>query len=1003
MSYVHIDQKGGIGGRNRERGNIRMGQFDRQIDLPEERVLEGLNPEQIEVVTHDQGPLLILAGAGTGKTKVITHRIAHLIATKRARPEEVLALTFTDKAAAEMEERVDLLLPYGFANVWISTFHAFGDRVLREYGLELGLTPDIQVLSRPEQAIFFREHLFEFPLSYYRPLSNPTRFIDAMITLISRAKDEDVSPEEYLAYAHGLQKKSEADPSNGELAELAAQQLEVALTYQRYQKLLATEGKADFGDQVALVLKLFREHPLILKRLQERFKYILIDEFQDTNYAQFQLVKLLAGTHNNITVVGDDDQSIYKFRGAAISNILNFMDIYPQAKLVVLTRNYRSSQVILDAAYRLITHNNPDRLEVKNNIDKRLRAVVLEGEPVRHIHCDTISSESDQVARLIEEKVESGEHTYRDFAILVRSNANADPFLKALNLRSIPYRFSGSRGLYSREEVRLLISFLRAISDFNDSISLYHLASSEIYQLDMRDLTRCMNLAKRRNFTLHYVFEHLAEFQELGGLSLESRATIAKLVSDIEKYVNLSRDNPTGVVLYRFLTDSGYLSRLIQAGTLRAEEKVQNIAKFFEAVSNFSHLTANDRVFRFVSHLDLLIEAGDDPATAEADLDVDAVNVLTVHKAKGLEFPVVFLVSSVNNKFPLPRRSEPIGLPEPLIKDILPSGDFHLQEERRLFYVAMTRAQRELYLTSARDYGSLRPRKVSQFVLEALDKPRADERYLKSSALEAIHRNAPSPEGLLEPEGIIPEDEVINLSHLQVDDYLTCPLKYKYVHVLRVPILPHHTVVYGRALHEAVKEYHRRKVNRHPVTVEDLIAIFERAWISEGFLTREHEEQRLETGRKALCRFFEDQEGSGLVPTHIEQDFSFLLGSNRMVGRWDRVDIRDGKVYIVDFKSSEVRQQKEADRRAKESLQLAIYALAYHEIHGRTPDRVELHFLESGLVGTAGVSEEDFERTVEKINRAAAGIRARDYAAKPGYMACQFCAYSGVCPSTASG
>jgi len=970
--------------------------------LPEEKILEGLNDQQREAVKHDQGPLLIIAGAGTGKTKVITHRIAYLIASKKARPEEILALTFTDKAAAEMEERVDLLLPYGFANVWISTFHAFGDQILRDYALEIGLTPDFQVLSRPEQVVFFREHLFEFPLSYYRPLSDPTRFIDAMITLISRAKDEDVSPEDYLAYAQKLKEDSERNPEDQELAEEAARQMELALTYKRYQELLASEGKVDFGDQVNLVLKLLRERPTIRRRLQNRFKYILIDEFQDTNYSQFQLIRLLAGENGNITVVADDDQSIYKFRGAAISNVLNFTDVYPQAKQVVLTQNYRSTQKILDTAYRLITHNNPDRLEVKNNIDKRLLGRVQGGKEVEHIHCDTLSSEADRVARIIQEKVERGEYSYKDFAILVRSNADADPFLRSLNMLGIPYHFSGNRGLYSREEVRLLIAFLRVIADLGDSLSLYQLASSEIYQMDMRDLVYCMNIARRKNRSLYFVFEHLEDFPELEEVSLESKATIKKLREDIKNYLEMSREHPAGVVLYQFLKGSGYLRRLTHQSSWEAEIKLKNIAKFFDVVKSFSSIAVLDRVPNFVSHLDLLIEAGDDPATAEADSDVDAVNVLTVHKAKGLEFPVVFLVSLVSDKFPTRRRKEPIELPEALVKDILPSGDSHLQEERRLFYVGMTRAQKELYLTSARDYGGVRPKKVSQFVLEALDKPRADESYLKTSVLEAIDRHAPPPTAEMELGGAIPDDQILTLSHLQIDDYLTCPLKYKYVHILQVPILPHHTVVYGRALHEAIKEYHRHRVNGKRITLEELIAVFERSWLSEGFLTREHEEQRLEAGRQALRYFYEEQEKSDQVPTYVEKEFSFLLGNNRIIGRWDRVDIREGRVYIIDFKSSEVRQQKEADRRARESLQLSIYALAYQKTFGQIPHQVELHFLESGLVGKAPITEERLKDAIEKIQEAASGIRARDYTAKPGYMSCRYCAYAEVCPSTKS-
>ncbi|HET7854285.1 MAG TPA: UvrD-helicase domain-containing protein [Candidatus Methylomirabilis sp.] len=279
-----------------------------------EAILDGLNTDQVRAVTAPEGPLLIVAGAGTGKTTVLTRRIAYLVAAKRARPSEILALTFTDKAAGEMEERVDLLVPYGYAEVWISTFHAFGDRILREQALALGLDPEFTVLTRPEQSVFFRERLFDFPLAYYRPLGDPTRYIDGILTLISRAKDEEVSPAEYLQHAEGLAERARARPEDARLQEEARRQREIALTYQKYQELMAREGRVDFGDQVTLALRLFREHPAILAEVRGRFRYILVDEFQDTNYAQWELLKALAGPEGNLTVVADDDQSIYKFR-----------------------------------------------------------------------------------------------------------------------------------------------------------------------------------------------------------------------------------------------------------------------------------------------------------------------------------------------------------------------------------------------------------------------------------------------------------------------------------------------------------------------------------------------------------------------------------------------------------------------------------------------------------------------------------------------------------------
>jgi DNA helicase-2/ATP-dependent DNA helicase PcrA len=305
----------------------------------------------------------------------------------------------------------------------------------------------------------------------------------------------------------------------------------------------------DFGDQVALALKLLRVRPNVRRMVENRYRYILVDEFQDTNYSQFQLVRMTAGQDANLTVEGDDDQSIYKFRGAAISNILNFMDVYPTAEQIVLTENYRSTQVILDTSYRLIQHNNPNRLEVKNRVDKRLVALRPEGDPVEHLHCDTLTTETDRVATTIQGFLDTKRYVPNDFAVLVRSNSDADPYLRSLNMRGIPWRFTGNRGLYSRAEVKLLISFLKVITDPDDSLNLYHFASSEIYELSMEDLHRCLHEAHHSHRPLWRVLNRIDEIEALTDLSDESRMTIRKLVADLRKYLELSRDNVTGVVL----------------------------------------------------------------------------------------------------------------------------------------------------------------------------------------------------------------------------------------------------------------------------------------------------------------------------------------------------------------------------------------------------------------------------------------------------------------------
>jgi DNA helicase-2/ATP-dependent DNA helicase PcrA len=910
----------------------------------------------------------------------------------------VLALTFTDKAAEEMESRVDLLVPYGYADMWISTFHAFGDRLLREEGLVLGLTPDFRVLTRPEQVVFLREHLFALPLARLRPLGDPTRHLQALATLVSRAKDEALAPEAYLAFAEREAERAAGTPEDPVLRDTAAQQQELAACYAAYQRLLLTRGFLDFGDQVLLALRLLREHPAVLARCRQRFRYVLVDEFQDTNHAQWELVQLLAGAERNITVVGDDDQSIYKFRGAAISNILSFTAAYPDARRIVLRENFRSGQGILDAAYRLIRHNDPDRLEVREGIDKRLLAVQPDGAPPRHLHYDAASSEADGVVGLIRERAEAGT-AYRDMAVLIRANRDADPFLRAMNLAGIPWRWSGNQGLYARPEIRLLLAFLRVVADPDDTVSLYYLAGSELYQMDDWQLARCAAEARRTHRPLRAVLEHLDE-SAVDGLTLETRATADRLLRDLRTYVGLARERPAGEVLYQLLTRSGLLKRLTAASSPAADVRVGNIARFFEIVHRFAGLAEQDRVPGLIRHLDLLIEGGDDPAAVEADEDADAVQVLTIHKAKGLEFPVVFLVGLVADRFPSRTRREPLPLPDALLHDLVAAGDSHVMEERRLFYVGMTRARRELFLTSARDYGGVRARKVSRFVLEALDLPPSEPCPLRASPLEAIARHAPRVEEGPEPLHALPEDQILSLSHYQVDDYLTCPLKYKYIHVLRVPIREHHSVVYGKALHEAISFYLRRITAGQPAPLAEVLDVFERTWQPVGFLSREHEEQRLAEGKAVLARFVEAEGRRAVVPAAVERPFAFLLETTKVVGRWDRLDQRDGGTVIVDYKSSAVHDQKEADRRARGSLQLDIYALAHRQMHEALPVAVELHFLESGLVGTARKTEADLEATREQIAAVAKGIRARDFRATPGYLQCSYCAFREICPST---
>ncbi len=970
-------------------------------------LLADLTPRQRKAVTHGEGPLLIVAGAGTGKTTVITRRIAWLIAEKLAKPSEILALTFTDRAALEMTERVDRLVPYGFTDTVISTFHAWGDRLLRDHAMEAGLSDRSTVLSKAEQVIFLREHLFNLPLDRYRPLGDPTRFLHALVTLISRARDEDVAPPEYTALAERLVVAAAATPDDAALAETASQQAELAACYAAYEELMRRTDRIDFGDQVGLALRLLREHPAILESERRRYRYILVDEFQDTNHAQFELVKLLAGSPSaNLTVVGDDDQSIYRFRGAALSNILGFREAFPSAPNVVLIDNFRSRQPILEAAYRLIRHNDPDRLEAREGLDKRLVARAHgrrnrgAESGIELLSFDTGSDEADAVAERIAASLRAGRRA-GDHAILVRTNRDADPILRSLNMARVPWRFAGTAGLYRQPEVRLLVSFLRAVNDPGDSVSCYDLATSEMFGLDPRDVTLALNSASRRRTSLETALRSAAADPGQAPFGKRPLEVVGRLLASLDQHRGMSVERTTGELLYHFITSSGWLGRLAAEARQSGDERLANVARFFEIVRRQSSLLRDDRLPFLVAQLDTLIEAGDDPSTADvAADDGDAVHVLTYHRAKGLEFPTVIMLGLVDDRFPTRSRGDPLPFPVELVRETVPEGDHHLAEERRLFYVGMTRAKVELVLTWARDYGGRSARRMSQFVLEALDLPPATPvEALRPSVAERLARNqhpVRQPTAAATPTL---GDKLLTLSYGQVSDYLECPAKYRFGHLIRIPTPVSHQMVYGRALHAAVQAFHRRQMANRPMALAELHAELDAAWESIGFLTRDHEEARRTAAREALERFWQAQQTDPATPTGVELEFAVPFGPDRVRGRYDRVDTdASGRVTIVDYKSSDVRDAATASRRARESLQLAIYGSAWEAQHGRPPDDLVLHFLESGIEGHSAPSPKRLAGAAEQVATAAAGIRAGSFKANPSPTRCGYCPYREICP-----
>jgi len=961
-----------------------------------------LNKEQRQAVEHGDGPLLIIAGAGTGKTTVITERIKYLVSSEKAKPSEILALTFTDKAAREMEERVDIAMPYGYTDMWISTFHSFCDRVLRQEALQIGLDPGYKLMNEAEMTQFLISNLFKFDLDYFRPLGNPTKFVGGLLQHFSRLKDEDVNPEQYLQYARKLKTQNSKLKIGDEETEKTT---ELAKAYETYEKLKVKEGVMDFADLIAYVLKLFRTRKNILQQYKKQFKYFLVDEFQDTNFAQNELAMLLAGPpageasrRANITVTGDDDQSIYRFRGAAVSNIIQFRKNYPKAKIVVLVKNYRSTQTILDHAYQLIQNNNPDRLEVKEKIDKRLEAVRKEGgKQVEFIRADRVENEAEAVAKEIRKLTSQPStighkpYAYSDIAILVRANNHAEPFVRALARAGIPYQFLGPGQLFRQAEVKDLIAYLKVLYDIGDDIALFRVLSMEHFNISARDLAGINSFGRKMNLSF---FEACEKIDKIF-VSKKTKDQIAWLVKMIHRHLKLLPKETAGQILYYFLEDTGLLRKMAEYKTTLEEKQAQNISAFFDRLKTYEVDHEDASVRAMVDWINLSMELGESPLASNFDWTMEnRVNLLTVHSAKGLEFPVVFLVNLVSARFPSRERREQIPLPEGLIKEILPVGDYHEQEERRLFYVGMTRACDRLFLTAANYYGEAkREKKPSPFIIEALgEKLISGQRLAMSGQLTFLDWQKPKEE-VPSAMGRVP---ISYLSFSQINTFNTCPRQYRFRYLQRIPTPSSAAASFGSSIHQTLRDFYQEIKEGKKLTKKDLLALLEVDWSPQGYASKSHEERMKKQGQRMLTDFYKKFDPK-VIPKDLEQPFVIKVSHKLKIGgRIDRVDEKKGELEIIDYKTGKVMEQKNIDQ----SLQMTVYALAAADkgIYGKKPEKVVLtfYFLDTGekksTKRTTGQLEEAKKELVEKAKE----VEESGFEPKPSNM-CEFCDFKLLC------
>jgi DNA helicase-2/ATP-dependent DNA helicase PcrA len=628
--------------------------------------IDELNPQQREAVLYTEAPLLVLAGAGSGKTRVITYKIAYLIKELDIPEDNILGVTFTNKAAGEMKARVAKLLNKGASDVWLGTFHSTAVKILRRYGPYVGINNNFSILDEDDQTSLIKEVITELNLDIKR--YPPGGFIEK----ISRAKESLIDPVTY-----------------GEFVESYYESI-VAKVYQKYQEKLMQNQALDFDDLLMYLVKLFRENEKILSYYQNKFRYILVDEYQDTNYAQYVIVFLLAQAHRRITVVGDDDQAIYSWRGADIRNILEFEKDFPGAKVIRLEQNYRSTQNILDAANRVIAHNKLRKgknLWTKNEAGNKIKLYIAKDE----------IAEANFVAREIILLQKREGLNFGDFAVFYRTHAQSRALEEAMIKNGIPYRIIGGIKFYQRKEIKDILAYLRFILNQYDGISLKRIINTPRRGIGDATLSKIVEYANVNGISYLDSMKHLIERGELGK---KANKEVDRFINLIEELIAFSKLHSIEDLIIEVLDRTGYIKELAELQTATAQMRIENVEELISVAKEFSKQSEDATLESFLNYISLM----SDIDTLEEENS--SVVLMTLHSAKGLEFPVVFMTGMEEGVFP---HSLSMGERE------------ELEEERRLCYVGMTRAKRYLYLTSAEIrtlYGHTNSNELSRFVKE---------------------------------------------------------------------------------------------------------------------------------------------------------------------------------------------------------------------------------------------------------------------------------------------
>ncbi len=918
-------------------------------------LLGDLNKEQKKAVRHQEGPLLVVAGPGTGKTTVLTRHLAYLIQRGHYAPEDILALTFTQKAAREMADRVEELFSGEYLDLPVYTFHGWAQQLLEKHGLEIGLPVPFRVLADRDLRILMQRYWSRFSFDHYHPRGDNSFLISALINHFGRCKDEGIGPDDYLKSFRDKKPDKEERKRREELAE----------AYRVYQKLLLENGSLDFGDLLCYSYELLSRRPRLRRRYQEQIKHLLIDEFQDTNKIQYHLARMLAEPENNFVVCASADQTIYQWRGAYYGNVEHFLNDYPGAETVVLKNNYRSAQNLLDLSYFFIRQNDRFGRQGQENGLKAIKGRDGQIKVWRFSHKeDELRGVAAEAVRLIGQGVDPSE-----VAILTRTNDQVHAFEESLRQVGLPVQVSAAGEIYRQPIVLDLLAYLSLRVDRHDDAAFYRYLNFSCWNLSEADKSQLIHRSRRQGRSLAQVLERQPFLAELG---VKSRRSARKMIDWL-------KDNPDrlAVSVYDFLEQSGYFASWLNSSPDQIEAEA--LRSFLEALGEFERNHPGLGLDHFLKQVEWERAVGDGAAFAEIP---GAVRVMTVHGAKGLEFDHVFLVNLVDQSFPTKRQGEAI----PWLGSKAEQRD-HLCEERRLFFVAMTRARRGLYFSWAEDHGGQRMKKPSRFLAELNLVQGAEERKAKHVAAAQKKQN--------KVPVVLPD----RFSYTQLASFRKCPYQYFLTHLRKAPTKGGPERSFGVTMHNTLTEFMTRWMrSKGKISWEELKEIYESSWLDDWYRNDDQRREFKTEGRRALKKFYrETVKSQPRVYEHrgqlwLEKGFRGELAGYPFRGKIDRVDQTEGGLELIDYKTGRMKEKLSTE----DKEQLLVYQLAAEDILKIKPARLSFYYLSEGEKVSFLGTESEQEKVKEKIRRTTEQIRQSDFKAKPGFH-CRYCDYRRFC------